>query len=135
MQIVIFIIILIPIMLYSKSWYPLSPVPCNFINISPKPCKCKRTSVPCFSWSFFLQIYQFFQVTGKNHAELQSTELQPYEIVLLKFLLFVLKILSVTYIMSKILVLWVYPFYRNWGKHVAFPSVINIVLYRNFSFL
>jgi hypothetical protein len=69
----------------------------NHVNVREPLCHA--------SVDLFLQIYQFFQATGENHAELQSTELQTYEIVLLKFLLFVLKILSVPYIMSKILVL------------------------------
>jgi hypothetical protein len=60
--------------MHSKSWYVLPRVPCNFINISPQPCKGKRASVPCFSWSLiFTDTYQFFHAIGGNHAELQSS--------------------------------------------------------------
>jgi hypothetical protein len=85
MQIVIFIIIkiiiIMPLMMHSKSYYLLSRLPCNFVNISPEPHKGKRTSVSCFSWYVFLQIFQFFHAIGENHAELQSTELETYGLV------------------------------------------------------
>jgi len=82
MQIVIFIIILIHEMMHNKSWYVLSRVPYNFVNISPESCKGKTTSVPCFSWSLLFADIKFFHAIGENHAELQSTDLETHEIVL-----------------------------------------------------
>jgi hypothetical protein len=133
MQIVIFIIILIHIAMYSKIWY--IRVPCNFINISPEPCKGKRTSVPCFSWSLFFTDISVFPCYRRKPCWFTVNRVRNiWNSFFLNFYCLFKRFFSVRYIMSNILVLWVYPFTETEVKHATFPSVIKNCPLQKFPF-